>query len=52
MLQAHGPTGYSPHETSTRRTRFLQAACVDPDMLETRLAGTTEVVARDRCPSN
>ena len=42
MLQAHGPNGYSRHETSTRRTRFLQA-CVDADMPEaTRLAGTIE----------
>jgi len=31
MLQAHGPTGNSRHETSTRRTRFLQA-CVDADL--------------------
>ena len=42
MLRAHGPNGYSRHETSTRRTRFL-AACVDADMPEaTRLAGTIE----------
>jgi transposase len=42
MLQAHGPNGYSRHETSTRRTRFL-AACVDADMPEaTRLAATIE----------
>jgi transposase len=42
MLQAHGPNGYSRHETSTRRTRFLQA-CVDADMPEaTRLAATIE----------
>lgn len=42
MLQAHGPNGYSRHETSTRRTRFLQA-CVEADMPEaTRLAGTIE----------
>jgi transposase len=42
MLAAHGPNGYSRHETSTRRTRFLQA-CADADMPEaTRLAGTIE----------
>jgi transposase len=42
MLAAHGPNGYSRHETSTRRTRLLQA-CVDADMPEaTRLAGTIE----------
>jgi len=42
MLQAHGPNGYSRHETSRRRTRFL-AACVDADMPEaTRLAATIE----------
>jgi len=42
MLQAHGPNGYSGHQTSTRRTRLLQA-CVDADMPETtRLAGTIE----------
>ena len=42
MLGAHGPNGYSRHQTSTRRTRFL-AACVDADMPEaTRLAGTIE----------
>jgi len=42
MLQAHGPNGYSRHETSRRRTRFLQA-CVDADMPEaTRLAATIE----------
>jgi len=40
MLQAHGPNGYSRHQTSTRRTRFL-AACVDADMPEaTRLTAT------------
>jgi Transposase len=34
--------GYSRHETSTRRIRFLQA-CIDADMPEaTRLAGTIE----------
>jgi transposase len=42
MLAAHGPNGYSRQETSTRRTRFLEA-CVDADMPETtRLAGTIE----------
>jgi transposase len=42
MLAAHGPNRYSRHETSTRRTRFLQA-CVDADIPEaTRLAGTIE----------
>jgi hypothetical protein len=42
MLGAHGPNGYSRHETSTRRTRFL-AACVDADMPEAiRLAGPIE----------
>jgi transposase len=42
MLQAHGPDGYSRHETSNRRTRFLEA-CVDADMPEAaRLAGTIE----------
>ena len=42
MLQAQGPTGYSRHETATRRTGFLQA-CVYADMPEaTRLAATIE----------
>ena len=42
MLAGHGPNGYTRHQTSTRRTRFLQA-CVDADMPEaTRLAGTIE----------
>jgi hypothetical protein len=42
MLQAHGPNGYRRHQTSTRRTRFLQA-CVDADMPEAiRLAATIE----------
>ena len=48
MLQAHGPNGYSRHETSTRRTRFLAAprgrrhARGDPARGHDR-----EVVARD-----
>ncbi len=42
LLQAHGPTRYSRHETAHRRTRFL-AACVTADMPETtRLATTVE----------
>ncbi len=42
LLQAHGPTRYSRHETVHRRTRFL-AACVTADMPETtRLATTVE----------
>ena len=40
LLQAHGPTRYSRHETAHRRTRFL-AACITADMPETtRLALT------------
>jgi transposase len=42
LLQAHGPTRYSRHETAHRRTRFL-AACAVADMPETtRLATTIE----------
>ena len=42
LLQAHGPTRYSRHETAHRRTRFL-SACVVADMPETtRLATTIE----------
>ncbi len=42
LLQAHGPTRYSRHETAHRRTRFLNA-CVVADMAETtRLAATIE----------
>jgi transposase len=42
LLDAHGPTRYSRHETAHRRTRFL-TACVIADMPETtRLAGTIE----------
>ena len=42
LLQAHGPTRYSRHETSHRLGRFLEA-CVAADMPETtRLAGTIE----------
>jgi transposase len=42
LLDAHGPTRYSRHETAHRRTRFL-TACVVADMPETtRLAGTIE----------
>ena len=42
MLQAHGPTRYSRHETAHRRTRFL-AACATANMPETtRLATTVE----------
>ena len=42
MLGVHGPNGYTRHQTSTYRTRFL-AACVDADMPEaTRLAGTIQ----------
>ena len=42
MLQAHGPTRYSSHETVHRRTRFF-AACVTANMPEaTRLAPTID----------
>ena len=42
LLAAHGPTRYSRHETTHRRTRFL-SACATADMPETtRLAGTIE----------
>jgi len=42
LLQAHGPTRYSRHETSHRLGRFLEA-CVAADMPETtRLASTIE----------
>ncbi len=42
LLQAHGPTRYSRHETAHRRTRFL-SACAVADMPETtRLATTIE----------
>jgi len=42
MLADHGPNRYSRHQTSTRRTRFLQAY-VDADLPETtRLAATIE----------
>jgi transposase len=42
LLQAHGPTRYSRHQTAHRRTRFL-TACAVADMPETtRLATTIE----------
>ena len=42
LLQAHGPTRYSRHETAHRLTRFL-TACAVADMAETtRLASTIE----------
>ena len=42
LLQAHGPTRYSRHETAHRLTRFL-TACAVADMPETtRLASTIE----------
>ncbi len=42
LLQAHGPTRYSRHETAHRLTRFM-AACAVANMPETtRLAGTIE----------
>jgi transposase len=42
LLQAHGPTRYSRHETAHRLTRFL-TACVVADTVETtRLATTIE----------
>jgi len=47
VLQAHGPNGYSRHQTSTRRTRFL-AACVSRHAEATRLAATIESGGRDR----
>jgi transposase len=40
LLQAHGPTRYSRHETAHRRTRFM-SACVVADMPETTRVATT-----------
>ena len=42
LLQAHGPTRYSRHETAHRRTRFLTACAVADMPKTTRLATTIE----------